>query len=108
VSPSYTRQTREPRATDADVSVCQATLARPMHVGVTDTLSQRQQTWPHALIQRLTLWNCVGTREHEQQTLDAASVGLVAYASVGSARKHALWTVSVASDRCWVMSVGRI
>jgi hypothetical protein len=88
VSPRYTRQMREPGATDVDVSVCRATLARPMRAGATDALSQRQQTWPRALFQRLTLWNCAGVHERERQTFDAASVGLAAYASDELGRKH--------------------
>jgi hypothetical protein len=51
--------------------------------------------WPHALFQRLTLWNCAGARECERQTLDAASVGLAAYASDELGRKHRHWTASV-------------
>jgi hypothetical protein len=37
-------------------------------------------------------------RECERQTLVATSVGLVAYASDGSARKHVLWTASGAAS----------
>jgi hypothetical protein len=95
VSPRYTRQTREPGATDADVSVCRATLARPVRAGATDALSRRQQTRPRALFQRLRLWNCAGARERERQTLDAASVGLAAYASDELGQKHRHWTTSV-------------
>jgi hypothetical protein len=104
VSPRYTRQTCVPGATDADISVCWATLARPVRVGATDALSRRQQTWPRALFQRLTLWNYVGVRECERLTLVTASVGLVAYASDGSVRKHGFWT---ASDGGEAASVGR-
>jgi hypothetical protein len=50
---------------------------------------------PRALFQRLTLWNCVGTRERERQTLDAMSIGLAAYASDELGRKHCNWTASV-------------
>jgi hypothetical protein len=85
---------RELGAIDTDVSICRATLARPMRVGATDALSQRQQMRPRALFQRLTLWNYAGARECERLTLVAASVGLVAYASDGSARKHGFWTTS--------------
>jgi hypothetical protein len=60
-----------------------------------DALSRRQQTWPRALFQRLTLWNCVGARERERKTLDAAFVGLAAYASDELERKHRHWTASI-------------
>jgi hypothetical protein len=62
---------------------------------MTDALSRRQQTRPRALFQRLTLWNCASARERERQTLDAASVGLAAYASNELGRKHRHWTTSV-------------
>jgi hypothetical protein len=44
-------------------------------------------------------------RECERQTLVAASVGLVAYASDGSARKHVLWTASGAASDARISTV---
>jgi hypothetical protein len=66
-----------------------------MCAGAIDALSRRQQTRPRTLFQRLTLWNCAGARERERQTLDAASVGLEAYASDELGQKHHHWTASI-------------
>jgi hypothetical protein len=66
-----------------------------MRAGVTDALLQRQQTRPRSLFQHLMLWNCVGARERERQTLDVVSVSLMAYASDELEQKHRHWTASV-------------